>query len=167
MAAVVENKGRLRLIETDSRATVQASVRVQTTLAAVARRLGELTDKEIRVIQPKRIKFANRKGCSDHCPDAHVHVETEMTPTATWEIGGAGAAIVLHNLVPFMSGAETELPKSRYLRFIDEVIEAVPVEGRGRHAVDLSIARLSRLGWKIPDGLLAPVISEESVPAAA
>lgn len=148
-AGVVETRGKIRRVDNPMRKSAQVILQVRTRHLDIVTRLCELTGSTPQWYEPKTIEDKNRRGCAEHCPEPHIHIAPYLPATGTWAVTGAGAVIVLHNLLPYLcttTGMQT---------FMDEVVDGLPDTGRGRYAIELSVARLRRLGWAIPAELEA------------
>ncbi len=150
MAGVIDMKGRTRRVTSPSRATPLCVLQVESQHLPVLRRLAKLTGTRLEVSPAKELPVSLRRQCSEHCPDAHQHVHPVMPEIGRWHVSGAGAAIVLVNLMPYFGTDNTAR-----VDFVSQVINQIPARGRGRHAVNLTIARLGRLGWDVPPKLVA------------
>lgn len=145
MAAIIEIRGRIRRYETAARATPQLSLRVHSRQLNLMDRLGELTGVQVRNNEAVQIaEPGQRRGCLEHCPQPHVHTAVEIPSIGVWAVVGIAAAVVLHNLMPYLTEDSTKIQA-----FVDEAIENLP-RGRGRHAAEQSVRRLIKLGWEIP-----------------
>lgn len=155
MAGVLETRGKIRRVDNPLRKTVQLILQVQSRHLDVVNRMCELTGVRSQPTAAKQIADQHRRGCVDHCPEPHFHVTPYLPAMNRWAVTGAGAAIVLHNLMPYlcMVGGMQAV--------VDEVIAALPAAGRGRPAVEASIARLRKLGWVIPPGLVPEQVKVE------
>lgn len=160
MAGVIDLKGRIVVKRNKSRATPQIVLAVQCKELAVIRRLGMLTGTNPELMEARPTPDFMRKGCDDHCPEAHVHVTHggypagTMPSTARWTITGVGMAILLAALKPYL----------QVDREYDEAVEAITAnmvhQGQGVGMVRKQIERMKELGWQIPedfDDLVAPV----------
>jgi len=146
MAAIIEVRGRIRRYETATRATPQLTLRVHSRQLNLIARMGKLTGVEVRVVEANIIDDpANRRGCIVHCPEPHIHTRIAIPGIGMWNMVGAAAAIVLHNLMPYLTEDVTEIQS-----FIDDAIANLPVKQQGRHAVVTAANRLASLGWAIP-----------------
>jgi hypothetical protein len=93
----------------------------------------------------------DKRGCSKHCPEAHIHVNKTLPATRRWSVTGASAAIVLHNVVPRLRNGSQQ---KTFQVLMHDGIRLAPKRGQGRGAVDATIKRLMVLGWLIPDELI-------------
>jgi hypothetical protein len=148
MAGVLDLKGRVTRKGAKYRKHPQITLYVETREMFIIRELGRMTGTKPELQNPQEMPEWMRKGCTEHCPDAHVHVErVNFPPVARWTISGAGAAVVLYNLLPYMvsdKGLEEVLV---------ETLATIPPSGQGRSAVDQAVNRLEALGWEIPAGV--------------
>ncbi len=147
-AGILDLKGRTRVVEHASRRTPLFVLQVESTNAVIVRRLCKLTGTRPQTSGAKTLTFANRRSCVQHCPEPHQHISSHLPDVARWHISGAGAAVVLHNVVPYC-GTDTG-PREE---FIAQILSHVRMHGQGRHAVDQTLARMTDLGWEIPIGL--------------
>ena len=150
MAGVIEMKGRMKHVANPLRKTAQLVLVVQSRHVVLVERLCEMTGVQMRVQGAKVMEGKSRKGCAEHCPEPHVHVGPELPETAVWAVTGAAAAVVLHNLLPYLC-RQDGLPE-----WIDGVVTMLPKGGRGFTAVKNAVDRLAGLGWAVPEGLLPP-----------
>lgn len=147
MAGIIDLKGRLTIKNNKMRATRQIVLAVESTEIAVVRRLGRLTGSRAEARPHSPLKDWMRRGCNDHCPEAHVHVtDTRVMPAALrWNLTGAPAAVVMSTLLPFLTvdkGFEEVIP---------EILSVTSLSGQGAHAVLSSLLRLRELGWDMPE----------------
>lgn len=151
MAAAIELRGRVSRIDNKMRATTQLRLRVHSRQVAAVERLCTLTGVDVRTEAAKIIDPANRRGCVEHCPEAHVHLGVNIPRVAMWQITGAAAAIVLYHLIDGGYMADTVTIDGEDLELIiDEALLNLPTGQQGRHAVKTSAERLNNLGWRIP-----------------
>jgi hypothetical protein len=150
MAGVIDLKGRLVRKNNKLRKTQQIVLIVETKEQLVIKELGSLTGTSPEQIERRPLKEWMRRGCTEHCPEAHIHVGDEleqlfMPPISRWTITGAGMVVVMTNLMPFI-----QIDRG-YSEAIEEVIANTPLTGQGSAAVVSSIRRLSLLGWDLPE----------------
>lgn len=93
--------------------------------------LGEQTGTKIIVLQREFM----RSGCTHHCPEPHVHIRSS---SGRWQISGAKATIVLHNLLP-------------YLRTQDETARTLIEAGRSIGYKGQVVQAMAAKGWDIPE----------------
>lgn len=151
-AGVIETRGKVRRVDNLQRKTVQLILQVQTRHVHIVERLCALTGVEPRIHEARQIRAGDRRGCVEHCPEAHVHLGVQMPRMAMWAVTGVGAAIVLHNVAPF-------LHPSTSLSVVDEILDTAPIPadwrkpGRGARAIWVTVNRLRTIGWTIPEPL--------------
>lgn len=148
MAGVIDLKGKVVRKKNTQRATPQLVLYVETKEQKVIQKLSKLTGTNPEVRKSHALKEWMRRGCMEHCPEAHVHVEddpTMMPMIARWTTTGASAAVILHNLIPYMVSSE------KMTAYLNEMLENTVFSGQGSGMVLSSITRLSKLGWKLPD----------------
>ena len=143
-AAVIDLKGAVSYKKNKMRATPQVVLRVDTKDGRVARRLAGLTGTYPEPHGGPLKEDFLRRGCSDHCPDAHVHYEWHMPETTRWSLTGISMAVVLLNTAPYMTTFD------EYAGDVAGVIVSFAARGQGSGAVRASVSRLEQLGWKIP-----------------
>lgn len=148
MAATIDMKGHIVRKNNKQRRTPQMVLVVDCRDERIVKRLSELTgtNPEFRPGSPP-VKFM-RRGCSEHCPEAHFHVDDypwRMPEIARWTVTGIGMAIVLRNLKPYMC------TYSEYAGDVKTVLDNTVIAGQGSGMVRSSIMRLMGLGWEIPD----------------
>ena len=158
MAGVVDLKGRLIYKKNRQRATAQVVLMVESKEYPVIRELSRLTGTRPDYKKPQPLKEFMRKGCQEHCPESHVHVNDfgangEMPAVARWTITGAGMVVVLSELMPFL-----RIDRG-YSDAIELVSQNVALEGQGSGAVLAGLTRLWDLGWTLPEEFAAAVTS--------
>lgn len=148
MAGVIDLKGSVVRKNNKMRKTPQIVLYVQTKNAPVAVRLSELTGTSPEQHPAPKAENFLRRGCAVHCPEAHVHVPDEypwqMPQMTRWSLTGVAAAVVLHNLAPYMSTYAT------YAGDVKEIFGSFAGAGQGYGAVRATLRRLAALGWVIP-----------------
>jgi len=148
MAGIVDMKGRLIYKVNKQRAdgSRQICLSVDCKEIHIIRKLGSMTGTNPDMIKAQAIPGFLRRGCNEHCPDSHIHVNDEvvMPRHARWTITGAGMVVVLNNLDPYL------VIDRGYDDAVIQVIEQTPMTGQGAHAVHRSLSRLKELGWDLP-----------------
>ena len=150
MAGVIDLKGVWLRKRNQQRATVQIVLAVESRHMGIIRELGGLTGTAPAFKKAQPLADFMRKGCTEHCPEAHIHINEYMRDgatlpaTARWTITGAGAAIILHNLMPFF------MIDKDYQEIYQELLDATVLTGQGRGMVISAIRRLHSLGWDLP-----------------
>lgn len=142
-------RGKIRVVDNPMRKTLQIRLQVQSQQVHVVERLGGMTGVEVETKPTREIRDSERRGCVEHCPEAHVHTAKMMPRMSMWAVTGTAAAIVLHNLSEYLH-PDTDLSAlDRYLETLD-LPEDWAKPGRGMRAVFDSVNRLRTLGWAIP-----------------
>lgn len=150
MAGIIDLKGRLLYKSNPTRkSSRQITLSVETSVAAVTKRLAAMTGTSPEAKSRKPLSEMLRRQCTEHCPDAHVHVDDHlhMPAVSRWTISGAGMIVVLEGLEPYLC-------EDTWLGFADGLAEArskVSFNGRGAYAVLSCINRLHALGWALND----------------
>lgn len=167
MAGIIDLKGRLTYKNNKTRKTRQITLTVDSKEILVVRRLCALTGTkpEVRNTSPVS-EYLKRRGCIEHCPEAHVHIEGGFTTGSTrWTMTGTSMVVVLDSIEPFVT------VDRGYAEAIEEVMRSPTLEGRGSTAVVGALARLYELGWALReplDGFAKDHIVEiEDAPTAA
>jgi hypothetical protein len=146
MAGVIDLKGKIITKTNKQRATPQIVLLVESKDFAIIRELSSLTGTNPEMMKEQRAPEWMRRGCREHCPDKHFHtVTTTMPSVARWTLTGAGAAIVLLNLSPYLVNAQ------KYIPIAYQILQDTPITGQGSTAVVSSIRRLESLGWDLPE----------------
>lgn len=148
MAGVIDLKGRLSAKQNATRKTRQHTWSVDSKEMIVVRRMCELTGTKPESRANRKLSEIFRRNCTEHCPEAHVHVDyegLEMPHVLRWTSTGAGLVIVHTNLEPFLQ------VDRGYKEVVDEILEDPAVDHRGSASVLKSAARLQALGWSIPE----------------
>jgi hypothetical protein len=148
-AAVIDVKGAVTVKHNKQRRTPQVVLYVHTKEPRVARRLCALTGTEPEGHERQTAPFA-RRGCKEHCLEPHVHVREDgeypwqMPETTRWAVTGAGAAVVLLNLRPYM------VTYGDYADNVGLILGSLVTSGQGYGMVRASVDRLQQLGWALP-----------------
>lgn len=161
MAGVIDLKGRIVVKNNRMRKTRQIVLAVESSERAVIKRLSRMTGTNPETMPQRPLKEWMRRGCNDHCPEAHVHIndEREMAAMSRWTITGAGAATVLSALLPFLATDRD------WEDAIEEIVASVPLTGQGASAVLGSLRRLQGLGWDLPERFEAAVSPGQQDPS--
>jgi hypothetical protein len=146
MAGIIDIKGRLHYKKNQQRATPQAVLTVDSKDMQIVRRLGNLTGTKPEFKNIKAMSDFIRRGCSEHCPEAHFHVGDKewIAEISRWTITGSSLVVVLDNLLPYL-----EIDRG-YREAIDEIQKDTTLTGRGSTAVFVGLTRLRDLGWELP-----------------
>jgi hypothetical protein len=148
MAGVIDLKGRVTEKDNKLRkSSKQTTMMVETREIHIVRELASLTGTIPETRQRAPLKEWMRRGCTEHCPEQHIHVEDtrEMPAMARWTISGSALAVVLYNLMPFL------ITQEEYKELYDRLIKEAPLHGQGSGAVVAAIRRLAYLGWDLPE----------------
>lgn len=147
MAAVIDLKGMVIRKHNKMRKTPQLVLYVGTKDARIAARLSALTGTSPEAHEQKGLEEFLRRGCVEHCKDAHVHMHKQMPLITRWSVTGVAAAMVLANLAPYMSTYPD------YAGVVAEILVNFAAKGQGSGATRSAILRLEQLGWRIPMGI--------------
>lgn len=156
IGGVLDQKGNINRKKNKMRATPQMVLYVESRHIEVVRKLGTLTGTVTPTMPEQAVREWNRRACAEHCENKyHVHIrqasegqvesfEPIMPPVARWQATGSGAAIILHNVMPYM---QTD---RGFKEFYWDIIRNTVSEGQGFAAVFRSANRLRELGWELP-----------------
>jgi hypothetical protein len=149
VAGVIDLRGRLITKNNRQRATPQMVLMVESKETRVIRELSNLTGTRPEEMNQRPLKDFMRRGCSEHCPEAHIHIHDEddrvMPPIARWTVTGAGMYVVLSNVLPYI-----QIDRG-YTEAMDTVLANTVLLGQGSAAVRASLQRLYSLGWELPE----------------
>lgn len=153
IACALDLKGNIIIKKNQDRATPQSVLIVESKELPVIRRLAAYTGTSPEQQVHRKIKEEwNRRGCVEHCPKSHVHVQSvQMPPIARWQVTGSSLVVVLYNVLPHLTYSDKS---EKFKEGMAEVASYVPVSGQGRAAIDRAIRRLAGLGWLIPPYLM-------------
>lgn len=149
VAGVLDLKALIIRKKNKTRATPQMVLAVETKEYEVIRGLSALTGTSPELQPEKNAAEWMRRGCLQHCPEAHVHVgdnlyEWRLPAIGRWTITGAGAVVILHNVMPFMRN-KRDLPEA-----LEAMLAYAVTTGQGWGATRASLMRLRNLGWRLP-----------------
>jgi hypothetical protein len=149
IAGTIDLKGTVVVKKNQDRATPQSVLLVESKELAVVRRLALYTGTAPEQQVHHKIKEEwNRRGCAEHCPEKHNHVQSvAMPPVARWQVTGSSLVVVLYNVLPYLTESAK---RERFKEDMELVASYIPVAGQGRAAIDKAIRRLAGLGWLIP-----------------
>lgn len=159
VAAALDIGGRIQVKNNKRRAagSRQITISLQTKSTRVTRALATLTGTSPDIFPSKPVHDWMRAGCTEHCLDdaghllKHIPVSSvrshlTMPPTMKWTVTGAAAAVVLHNVLPFLT-TDGDIPwRDTY----DEIMKQTVLTGQGAAMVLKVVRRLRELGWDIP-----------------
>jgi len=156
-AGIIDFQGRIYTKSNAQRASgsQQITLTVDTSVPGIARRLCAMTGVSP---EPKKHHALKRewlrRGCDEHCPEAHQHVRpVNMPDTTRWTVTGTALAIVLWNLRNYMT---TDHQPWEWA--MDSCLAQLRLKGQGSAMVIVTAQRLWRLGWELPPSIahLAP-----------
>ena len=160
-AGVIDFRGRIYTKQNPDRAkgTWQVVLVVDVGISEIAERLCAMTgvSPEAKANRAPRPEWT-RRGCDEHCPEAHIHVQQFGTiESVKWAVTGVAAAIVLWNLRGYMSTVHQP-----WTWAMDQCLAQAKLKGRGSAMVTVTAQRLAELGWDLPPQLahLAPKMLE-------
>lgn len=163
VAGVMDFQGHVQVRRNPQRApgSEQITIYVNTSIPGIPERLCELTGTAPEEKLNHRLKDEwMRRGCSEHCPEAHVHNREVNMPLVTrWSCSGAAAAIILYNIRRYMTTDHEPWDWAQA-----QVLSQLRLTGQGSAAIIAAAKRLHSLGWELPP-VLAGVIPK-ALPAA-
>lgn len=147
MAGVIDLKGKLLIKRNKQRATAQHVLVVQSKEAGVVSELSKMTGTKPEMVTTSPLPDFMRRNCSQHCPEAHVHVSetlTSMPQMGRWSCTGAAMVVVLDNLLPYL------VVDRGWEEVIEKIEDTTTLSSHGSGAVLASLRRLRDLGWVLP-----------------
>lgn len=148
-AGVIDFQGHIQRKRNGDRASgsMQVVLYVDTSIEEITNRLAEMTGANLEPKVRHRLHPDwMRRGCEDHCPEAHIHMrDVNMPETARWTVTGAALAIVLWNLRPYMT-----TDREPWDWALQQCLSQMRLTGRGSAAVKEAATRLHSLGWDLP-----------------
>jgi hypothetical protein len=158
LAAILDLKGHIIRKNNKTRATPQLVLMVESTQLRVIEKLCHLTGTSVEPTKKdegRRQGDWKQRGCTEHCPEPHVHHEgAPIAPVGRWTVTGAAAAVVLHNVIPYMV-TDRGLGTMR-----DELMGNLVLAGPGSGATKAAIRRLAQLGWDLPQEMGVRLLAE-------
>jgi hypothetical protein len=151
MAGILDFQGHIVRKKNPTRAagSVQITLYVETSLAEIITKLGQLTATSPEAMKTTlRSPDLMRRGCTEHCPQAHVHVlheGSEMPQQQRWTVSGAAAAIVLWNLRDLLV-----TDKEPWDWALAITLASTRLSGQGSNAALIAIRRMAAAGWEMP-----------------
>lgn len=121
---------------------------LQTKHHEIALRLCAMTGTEPRHREQKKVSpELMRRQCAEHCPEAHVHVDTlaAMPLVTTWTVTGVSAAIVLWNVRKYMATSREPWDWA-----MEQSLRQMKLAGQGSGMTRAAAIRLQDLGWDLP-----------------
>lgn len=153
MAGIIDLRGKIVAKQNKMRRTPQMVLYVQSRHFPVVQRLAAMTgtNPEHKIVEGDTGTGWWRRGCTEHCPEAHTHVERPQFPdTMRWTVTGAPMGVVLHNLAPFLTQGD------RFTVAREACLRDMVLRGRGAKATVDALRRLEALGWDFPEDLTIP-----------
>ena len=148
MAGILDFQAHICDKANKTRATPQLTMYVETKTLEIIGRLCEMTGISYRDRDSgfREEKEWMRRGCADHCPEAHVHsITSVLPPMGRWEITGTSMAAILWNLRKYMvTGREA------WDWAMGQGLANARLSGRGATQTVASLRRLAGLGWEMP-----------------
>jgi hypothetical protein len=165
LAGVLDLKGAVVRKHNKQRATPQLVLMMESRNFAVVRRVAVLTGSTTTMRTQRNPQDWLRRGCAEHCPAKHVHshlASAGMPALARWTITGAGAGIVLYNILQYM-----QVDDRGFEEMMTETLANAVWHGPGSGAVKAVTRRLMTLGWLVPPAILQVMLdTEPSAPTA-
>lgn len=159
VAGVVDFKGHVYIKKNGQRAadSQQIVLSVETSVPEIIERLTELTGTNPEFKPQRALKDEwLRRGCSEHCPESHIHVrDVNMPDVAKWSVTGAALAIVLWNLRNYIT-----TDREPWGWIMQKCLAQLKMSGQGSSAIKQTARRLYSLGWDMPP-LMQPLIQPE------
>ena len=164
VAGVLDFKATIVRKKNRQRATPQLVIMVESTNTAVIDELARLTGGTPEPKTARQTKEWMRRGCTIHCPEPHMHHEGpgpwSLPPIGRWTITGAGLAIVLHNVIPYM------VTDKGMKEAMEDALAHLVTSGRGVGQVRATVVRLAELGWDLPPQIKDKISEPVSAGAA-
>jgi hypothetical protein len=135
-AGVVDVMGSVRLREVRGE-TLLPLLEINCPNLALLERLAALTGTSVTKVR----RDYQRNGCTVHCPQAHVHIQSS---SGRWSLSGARATVVLAALLPF-------------LQLQQETVAELVAVGLRAPRKPATVAKMAALGWAAPEFLSDPV----------
>lgn len=151
MAGILDLKGSVIRKNNKQRSTTQMVLMVESRHSTIIRQLSRMTGTAPEFQPEKPVEPWMRRGCIEHCPEQHVHMQYEkstMPAVARWTVTGVAMAIVLYNVLPFLHNDDKP-----FMEAMESALAQIVPDGQGRAAIDRAIVRLQDLGWEIPDSV--------------
>lgn len=158
MAGVIDMKGRITYKNNKRRNTHQIVLTVESKEISIVRGLGAMTGTNPELMAAQVKPDFMRRNCTSHCPDPHTHIDGDdpsMPQMGRWTITGAGMAVVLTNLLPFLT------IDRGFDQAIEKATNQIVLSGQGSGMVKQSLRRLHKLGWELPIMFAAAIADEE------
>lgn len=151
VAGVLDLQGRIVTKKSKDRNNDRPALclTVRSKETAIVNRLMELTGTKPMPRHPDALEEWMRRPCAEHCPQMHSHVKSQayfwqMPMVTEWTITGVGAAIVLHNVLPYVS-TSGKLQDAYATAMANAVLS-----GQGSGQTRKTMLRMLALGWDLP-----------------
>jgi hypothetical protein len=159
MAGILDFQAHICDKSNKTRNTPQLTMYVETKIFGIIRRLCDMTGISFREhgsgFRGEEREWM-RRGCGEHCPEAHV--------MGCWEITGASMSVVLWNLRSYMITTE-EPSREPWDWAMGMAIAGARLTGRGSPLVLDGLRRLSGLGWDMPPVFQGAVPEQKAISA--
>lgn len=154
IAGILDMKGKVMKKNNSQRNTRQTVLVVETRHHDIVKRLGEYVGTNPEMQKERKSKEEwTRRGCVEHCPDKHQHVETVNMPSISrWTVTGSSLVVVVYNVLPYLT--KDSQRHQDMMDAMETIASTIPLEGQGRNAIDTALSRLANLGWIIPNYVL-------------
>lgn len=150
VGALIDSRAHIQTKNNKDRAagSEQICLVLRTKHHEIAEWLSAMTGTSPELLSQKKVSpELMRRQCVEHCPEAHVHVDTiaALPDITTWTVTGVAAAIVLWNVRKYM--VTTREPWDWAM---EQSFRQMKLRGPGSSSTKQVVQRLSRLGWGIP-----------------
>ena len=150
VAAMIDSRAHIVKKKNRDRAegSEQICLTLQTKHHEIAQRLCAMTGTAPALLEQKKVSpELMRRGCIEHCPQAHVHVDSlsALPMITTWTVTGTAAAVVLYNVRKYMVTSREPWDWA-----MEQSMRQMKVQGPGSGSTKQVATRLSALGWDLP-----------------
>lgn len=150
VAAMIDSRAHIQTKNNKDRAagSEQIVLVLRTKHHEIAARLCMMTGTSPELLSQKKVSpELMRRQCVEHCPEAHVHVDTlaALPEITTWTVTGVAAAIVLWNARKYMVTSREPWDWA-----MEQSFKQMKLRGPGSSSTKQVVQRLSGLGWGIP-----------------
>lgn len=163
LAGVFDMKAGIIRKSNKMRNTSQIVLYIDSKNHAVVRTVARMTGTRPEMQPARKRPDWMRRSCTEHCPEAHVHVgeyNWSMPAVTRWTITGAAAAVVLHNVMPHMR------TDNGFSEAFTEILQNAVTGGQGWGATRAAIRRLRDLGWELPESFRDLDVDQHALPPA-
>ena len=153
VGAMLDSRGYIQNKNNQERApgSRQIVLVLRTKHHEIAARLCAMTGTAPAILEQKKVSpELMRRQCAEHCPEAHVHVDTiaALPMITTWTVTGVAAAIVLWNVRKYM--VTTREPWDWAMK---QSLRQMKLAGQGSGMTRAAAIRLQDLGWDLPPAM--------------